>query len=273
MDPTCATGLQFAPAQTKLSPYDTPTKPDQGPRAKAQQAVQDEVSHPFNHYLAQFVPGLLPHLEPLKTPEALQPADKGALALLARSARPTEPIPQGTDPTLDPLRQELAVPAFAPQGPTSQAPIEPARKDQGLRLSAVRPTAIPQMIRAQVQRMQTDGIAATQIRVQLDPPDLGKLQLAFTYAQQRVSVNVVAATQAAKDHLDAQLGAIRGILGEHNLQTGELKVVLGGKNGPQGGSTDRDGNNAGQSAASPLARRRKRPNLDEDLAIDDISVD
>ena len=255
-------GLQFAPVTHKLTPYDTPARPDESPESRARQAAKDEESHPFIHYLAQFVPGLVPRPQ-APDPDKLLGERTDALAtVLAPASKGPEPR---KDDTRDANRDVLAGLGAIQPPPVVLAPIAPVVADEP---RAVTPAAVPQLIAAQVQRLQTDGIPATQIRVQLDPPDLGKLDLAFTYAQEKVSVNIVAATAQAKEHLDLQLGAIRNILSQHHLQTGELKVVLGQKTGSQGGSGDREGGGNGSNAAPGQAmRRRKRPSLDEDVAI------
>ena len=256
-------GLQIAPVTHKLTPYDTPARPGESPESKAKQAAKDEESHPFIHYLAQFVPGLVPRPQ---TPEPAPPAGE-RIDPLASVLTPTLKQPERKlDGTRDPDRDVLAsLGAIQPQ-PVMLTPVAPVAEDDS---RPVTPAAVPQVIAAQVQRMQTSGIPATQIHVQLDPPDLGKLDLAFTYAQEKVSVNIVAATAQAREHLNLQLGAIRNILSQHNLQTGELKVVLGQKTGSQGGSTDREGGGNGGSGSAPgqAMRRRKRPSLDEDVAI------
>ena len=256
-------GLQASPVTHKLTPYDTPTRPDQSPEAKAQQAAKDEESHPFIHYLAQFVPGLVPQPH-APAPDPMPGERIDALATLP-TASPRRPEPRLAD-SRDANRDVLASLGSIQPQPVMLAPVAPVADDES---RTVTPAAVPQLIAAQVQRLQTDGIPATQIRVQLDPPDLGKLDLAFTYAQEKVSVNIIAATAQAKEHLDLQLGAIRNILGQHQLQTGELKVVLGQKSGSQGGSTDREGSGNGGSNAAPgqAVRKRKRPSLDEDVAL------
>jgi flagellar hook-length control protein FliK len=103
--------------------------------------------------------------------------------------------------------------------------------------------------------MAQNGVPAATLRVQLDPPHLGKVDLAFTYAQQKVTVNVVAATQQAKDQLEIQLAQIRGILHAHQLPTGEMKVMLASEAGSSGGQ----GQNAEQDPdrQPPLYRRRR----------------
>ncbi|MBU6427752.1 MAG: flagellar hook-length control protein FliK [Cyanobacteria bacterium REEB65] len=268
MDAIAQNGLQVAPANHPLTAYDSPNKPQDDPQAKARQAVQDEASHPFIHYLAQFVPGLLPRS--LGTGAAVAGREPPALAqepLRAANDLVTEGPSRKQGDRLDPLTEALGPQPTQLAFLAPLAPVQPSEEPEPL--SPVAPAGIPPVVLAEVQRLKAQGMNATQLRVQLDPPHLGKVQLEVTYAQQRVSVNVVAATQQAKSHLDLQLSTIRNILQAHQLQTGELKVVLGGKAGPQGGSTGRDGSQGGTALQQPL-RRRRRPKLNEDLASEKV---
>lgn len=259
-------------SRRELTIYDTPEK--RSPEDEARDRAKHIESHPFLYYLGQMVPGLQPGgpAEPAPDPSAGGPGAPGAVGRIAshgldlwgreavRGLFEEGWTQAGAAHADDPARESPGIPIIPPQLPPPQV-VGPAQDAEAS--APVAPVEIPRIVLAQVDRMVQGGTTASTIHVQLDPPHLGKVELAFTYAQHKVSVNVLAATQQARDHLEMQLANIRGILHAHNLPTGELKVVLAGESaGPQDGPGGREPGEQPQR----YRRRRRAGSLDEAIA-------
>lgn len=265
----------FAPTASRreLTVYDAPEK--RSPEDEARDRAKHVESHPFLYYLGQMVPGLQQNQPPEATGDVSSGAASaiGAAGTLAGQglgvwgreaanrmfdgSAAARPLAAEAAEPVDPTR---AVPIF----PAQVAAMQPVAPVQEVEAAApVAPVEIPRIVMAQVDRMVQNGVPASTLHVKLDPPNLGKVELAFTYAQQKVSVNIMAATQQARDHLETQLMHIRSILHAHNLPTGELKVVLASQSaGPQGGGSDKE---PGDQPARYRRRRRSNP-LDEAIS-------
>ncbi len=256
-------------SRRELTVYDTPAK--RSPEDEQRDRAKRVESHPFLYHLGQFVPGLRPNEPSAPDPSAEQGGSaaiggtaygaSGGVSLWGREAANQligEDLHRtGASGLAAADHPPQAVPLFPAQLP-AVAQTQPADPTEWA--TPVSPVEIPRIVMGQVDRMVQNGVPATTLFVKLDPPHLGKVDLAFTYAQQKVSVNVMAATQQAKDHLDTQLTHIRSILHGHNLPTGELKVVLASEAaGQQGGSSDKE---PGEQPNRYRRRRRSAP-LDE----------
>ena len=253
-------------SRRELTVYDTPGK--RSPEDEARDRAKQVESHPFLHYLTRFVPGLRPNAEgasPSPDSQAGSPASEGlsvasgTLGIWGRNAanRLFEAPQPGANTNEPPSPADFQTAIVSNGGLNAFAvlPQQDVAEPEGVHL----PAAVPRIVFGQVERMVQDGAPASTLKIQLDPPHLGKLDMAFTYTQQKVTVNVIAATQQAKEHLDMQLSQIRGILHGHNLQTGEIKVMLAseaGGSGTQGGNSEQDPGS--QQLQQQRYRRRRR---------------
>jgi len=243
----------------ELTVYDTPES--RSPEDKARDDAKDVVAHPFLYYLGQLVPGLIPaQPAPAEAGEALQvaagiSAERAGLWASGAANGLLEGAPEVPRDTPDLPAPIAGIP------PPPQVPAQPAKPvEEAAPTAPVAPVEVPRVVFGHVDRMVQNGVPATTLTFQLKPEHLGKVELAFTYAQQKVTVNVVAATQQAKEQLDLQLGQIRQILHAHKLPTGDMKVVVAGDAGsPRGGHTDQDPGQQPQRY-----RRRRRPSSLDD---------
>ncbi|MBM3270281.1 MAG: flagellar hook-length control protein FliK [Candidatus Sericytochromatia bacterium] len=251
-------------SRRELTVYDSP--PERTPEEEARERAKEVETHPFLHYLAQFVEGLRPAAaqgaEPAPAVQAVDLLPRFGLEIWNR---------QLTALLADAPAPLVAAEAPAPEtvpivvAPPPQAAAPPQQAIEPEAAPPVAPVEMPRIIVGQIDRLRQNGVPATTLTVRLDPPHLGKVDLAFTYSQQRVSVNVVAATQQAKDQLELQLAQIRGILHAHQLPTGELKVMLAGDAGAAGGhgqQAEQDGSQQPQR----YRRRRRSASFEEELA-------
>ncbi len=267
MDTQLPTSLTAA-SRRELTVYDSP--PRRTPEEDARDRAKQVEAHPFLYYLAQFVPGLQPQT-PVEAaaagagPGSVEAATSQAAAgvgLWGKEAAnrlfdaPGPVAERGAEP------QALAPVVMAPPS-LNTAPIGPVADAEPMHVAA--PIDFPRIVVAQIDRMAQNGAPAATLKVQLEPPNLGKVDLAFTYAQQKVSVNVVAATQQAKDQLEIQLSQIRGILHAHHLPTGELKVMLASEAGTSGGPGQNADQDQDPQQPQRYRRRRRAAPLDEAL--------
>lgn len=159
----------------------------------------------------QFVPTMTSLLNPLQEEApAIQQAP-----LPVESA----PVEVSTMPVF------FQIPQTAVSLPTMELPKDTA--------TSVTPTAFPEWLAAEVKRIQQAGASPlTQLTVQLDPPNLGKMQLTVSMMERQVSVEIAALPQA-KPLIEPSLGQIRAILTSMNLSAGEIKIAAQPKSGFQ----------------------------------------
>ncbi|MEB3238420.1 MAG: flagellar hook-length control protein FliK [Candidatus Sericytochromatia bacterium] len=250
------------PKAPKVAPQDV-ENPDHDRKVEEAREDREAVERrPFLHYLAQIVPGLLPGT---LSDEALAAADAaGAVAGLV--------LDVDTDKGADASRaweswfQQQPHPGLQPLVPpdmgvaVDDAPA--VRMRPGLEVPA-----IPGLVRAEIVRAQPGEVPATTLRFQLAPEHLGKLDLSFTYAQQKVSVTIVAQSQAAREQLAEKLGQIRDILHQHRLQADKVEIAVEGRSRSGGARQDADLGAGGAGGRLPRRRLRKPTAEGEDITI------
>jgi flagellar hook-length control protein FliK len=264
-------------ARRELTVYDTPEK--RSPDDEARDRAKHVESHPFLYYLSQFVPGMRP--QDAQAPdsgttgsgaigEALS-ATSGTLNVWSQSAANRlfdgSQVAAPVSETRFPSEFQTAIVSNGGLNAFAVLPQQAVAEPEAI-LAPVAAPEIPRIAFGQVERMMQNGAPASTLKIQLDPPHLGRLDMAFTYTQQKVTVNVIAATQQAKEHLDMQLSQIRAILQGHNLQTGEMKVMLAseaGGSGAQGGNSEQDPGSQ-QLQQQRYRRRRRAASLDEAIS-------
>lgn len=250
------------PIKRDLTVYDTP----------AVRSVEDEArdrakhvdSHPFLHYLGKFIPGLVPlETEEKNEPSFKEPELLGNIGPMSSTLWLTANAPGGPQSSHDDRARDRRL--ETPTGPSAPLVLPavalPAVDAETVLLPQIAVLEFPRYVTGQIERFVNRGEVATRLKVLLDPPHLGKLELAFTYFQQKVQVNVVAATPQAKSELDSQLSAIRAILRSHQLTASDIMVVVA--SGGSGGDGEPQGQNPG--FGSPRYRRRRRREPGDEL--------
>ncbi|MEB3299605.1 MAG: flagellar hook-length control protein FliK [Candidatus Sericytochromatia bacterium] len=250
------------PKPPQVGPQDA-ENPDHA--RKVEEAREDReavVRRPFLHYLAQWVPELMTDVLPAGVAETGEAA--GAVAGLvlgqgrdeARGAESMEAWFQTPPPGAVPWSGQPVQPDLAPPDDTT------VRGRPGLEVPA-----LPGLVRAELLRARPGEPPATTLRFQLAPEHLGKLDLSFTYAQQKVSVTIVAQSQVAREQLAEKLGQIRDILHQHQLRTDKIEIAVEGKGRAATGQQDKDLGAGGPGSRLPRRRLRRPSNEGEDLVI------
>jgi len=232
---------------------------------KVEEAKEDREAvarRPFLHYLAQWVPGLVP--EDMTT-EALTVTDAaGAVAGLVLEGPSDRGEAAGK--AWETWFQQQPHPGL--QAPLTQVAEVSADDSSVIRMRpGLEVPALPGLVRAEVLRSRPGDPPATTLRFQLAPEHLGKLDLSFTYAQQKVSVVIVAQSQAAREQVAEKMGQIRDILHQHKLQADKVEIAVEGRG--RSGNARQDADLGAGGAGSRLPRRRLRKPTQEG---DDLTI-
>lgn len=81
------------------------------------------------------------------------------------------------------------------------------------------------------------------VRIQLDPPELGSLEIKVRVQQEQVSVSFASNNQAVRDALESQAPRLREMLNQQGVDLGDLDVSSQGKQNQEG---DGQGQNQGE---------------------------
>lgn len=146
--------------------------------------------------------------------------------------------------------------------PESPPPANPVPRAAAMELGGVRAETssvpriplsnLPGELAQQVHLMQQEGTRT--MRIRLVPENLGELRIEIQGAGDTMRVRMIAATPAARDALESQMGDLRQALQKQGLSLNNFSVDTGpdGREAPQQHEQPRHRNSGGANVPAPL---------------------